>query len=344
MITKKSFGKVDQTEATLYTITDGPYSVSVTDYGATLVSLICPDCQGKPTDIVLGYDDASIYADSDGYLGATVGRFANRIKDGKFTLNNKEYTVAVNNGKNHLHGGIVGFDAKFYSVAETDNSLTFYAVSEDMEEGYPGKLDFSVTYTLKNGELTLDYTAVSDKDTIINLTNHSYFNLNGNGNDKIYNHFLKICADRFCRNDDGNLPTGEMVEVFGTDMDLRKFKLLKDVLNSAYPDIKNTNGIDHNFIYTDKSVNNELHLCAEAKSEKTGITLSCFTTLPGVQLYTANGLEHKNGKGGAVYGKQDAFCLETQNFPDAINKPNFPSPILKAGEKYQTKTVYKMSV
>lgn len=340
MITKKPFGVYNENKVTLYTITDDKYSVSITDFGATVVSFICPDKNGNAVDIVLGHDDVSDYAQLNGYLGATVGRFANRIKNGEFTLNGNRYTLFVNDGPNTLHGGKNSFSNKMYNVKENGNSLTFSAKSPDMEEGFPGNLDFSVTFTLKNGELKIDYFAVSDKDTVINLTNHSYFNLNGGGD--IYDTEIKLNADMFCRNDEHNLPTGELISVDGTDMDLRNFRRFGDILNSDYPDIKNTNGIDHNFVYNDKSVNNPLHICAEAKSQETGIHLICLTTLPGVQLYTANMLQDETGKNGAVYGKHNAFCLETQNFPDAINKPNFPSPILKANEEYKTTTVYKI--
>lgn len=341
MITKKPFGIYNGQQTTLYTIKDGDYSVSVCDFGATIISFVCPDKDGNPTDIVLGHDDVKDYAPLKGYLGATVGRFANRIKNGKFTLNGQQYQLFVNDGPNALHGGKNNFSNKIYNVTENGNSLKFSAVSPDMEEGFPGRLEFSVTFTLTNGELRLDYKAISDKDTIINLTNHSYFNLNGGGD--IYDTYIKVNADGFCRNDSGNLPTGEIVDVSGTDMDLREYRRFGDFLNSSYPDIKSTGGVDHNFVYSDKSVDNPLHLCAEAKSVKTGIKLSCLTTLPGVQLYTANGLNDKTGKNGAVYGKHYAFCLETQNFPDSVNKPNFPSPILKKGEEYKTTTIYKIT-
>lgn len=342
MITKTHFGKINNIDTYLYTIIDGNYSVSITDFGAAVVSFKCPDKFSNTTDIVLGYDNAEGYSKLNGYLGATVGRFANRIKNGEFTLNGKKYTLLKNDGQNSLHGGKNCFSNKMFSVSENGNSLKFSALSEDLEEGFPGKLDFSVTFTLNSGKLIIDYYAISDKDTIINITNHSYFNLNGKGN--IYDTFIKINADRFCRNDSSCLPTGEKVYVENTDMDLRSFKKLGDVLNSDYPDIKNTGGIDHNFIYTDEKVFNELHLCAESYSEKSGIKLACFTTLPGVQLYTANSLNEPNGKGGSSYSKHEAFCLETQNFPDAINQPSFPSPILKSGEEYKTTTVYQIDI
>ena len=208
-----------------------------------------------------------------------------------------------------------------------------------MEEGYPGKVEFSVKFTLIDTKLIIDYSAKTDKDTIINLTNHSYFSLDNSGN--IYDTYIKINADSYCKTDEQSIPTGELKSLDNTDMDLRSFVKFGDIINSSYSDIAFTGGIDHSYVLSDK-LQNDLTLFAEAKSEHSGLHLLCYTTLPGVQLYTSNGLDEKNGKCGAVYKKHSAFCLETQNYPDAINHPNFPSPILKPNEEYKTTTVYQV--
>lgn len=341
MITKKPFGKYSEKETTIFTITDGDYSVSITDFGATIVSFKCPDKSGNITDIVLGYDSVHGYAPLNGFLGATVGRLANRLGNGEFELNGTKYSVNKNVYPNSLHGGTSNFSNKIYNVTENENSLTFSAKSIDNEEGYPGNLEFSVTFTLKDKKLTIDYSATCDKDTIINLTNHSYFNLEGAGT--IDNTYIKVNADSYCKTDEQSIPTGELTPVDNTDMDLRNFVKFGDIFKSNYCDIAFTGGIDHNYVLSNK-LHNDLTLCAEAKSNTTGIHLLCYTTLPGVQVYTANFLQDKNGKNNTEYKKHYAFCLETQNYPDAIHHSNFPSPILKAGEQYKTTTVYQIEI
>lgn len=335
-ISKRLFGAMPcGKEIYCWTITDGDMSAEIIDYGATLRSLIVPDKNGKPTDVVLGYDTVEEYMKNDGYIGATVGRFANRIRVGKFILNGKEYTVACNDGPNHLHGGIEGYDKRVWDIKDEDGVLACYLTSPDGDEGYPGTLKIKVTYAIKNGGLEIHYDAVSDKDTIFNPTNHAYFNLDGEG--KINDQYLKINADYFTPNDADCLPTGELKAVEGTSMDFKDFHTIAERADmDEY--VKPYGGYDVNFVLNGKEP------ACEVYSDKNGIVMTVETTEPGVQLYTGNGTSDRKGKGGAEYGWRSAFCLETQHYPDCINHPEWPSCVLKAGEKFDSTTVYKFSV
>ncbi len=334
-ITKKLFGKMpDGREVYCWTITEGDMSADIIEYGATLRSLIVPDKDGKATDVVLGYDTLEEYMTNDGYIGATVGRFANRIRVGKFQLNGKEYTVACNDGPNHLHGGIEGYDKRVWDIKDEDGALACYLVSPDGDEGYPGTLEIKVTYEIKDGGLSIRYEAASDKDTIFNPTNHAYFNLDGEG--KVNEQYLMINSDEFTPNDADCLPTGEILSVKGTSMDFNEFHTIieRDAMDEY---VKPYGGYDVNFILNGKTP------ACEVYSEKNGVVMQVLTTEPAVQLYTGNGTSDRKGKGGAEYGWRSGFCLETQHYPDCINHPEWPSCVLKAGEKFDSTTIYKFT-
>ena len=335
-ISKKLFGKMPSgQDVYCWTITDGDMSADIIEYGATLRSLIVPDKNGKATDVVLGYDTVEEYMTNDGYIGATVGRFANRIRVGKFSLNGKEYSLACNDGPNHLHGGNLGYDKIVWDIKEENGELACYLTSPDGDEGYPGTLEMKVTYALKDGGLSIHYEATSDKDTIFNPTNHSYFNLDGEG--KINDQYLLINADEFTPNDADCLPTGEVLSVKGTSMDFNEFHTIAERADmDEY--VKPYGGYDVNFLLNGKSP------ACEVYSDKNGIVMQVETTEPGVQLYTGNGTSDRNGKNGAKYGWRSAFCLETQHYPDCINHPEWPSCVLKAGEKFDSTTVYKFKI
>ncbi len=345
MISVRSFGKTNEgLEAQLFILDNGNMSVYITDFGGHIVAINVPDKDGVMTDVVLGADNVQAYAGNIDYMGATIGRFANRIEGGKFELNGKEYTLAINNGPNHLHGGIDGFNHKMFDAFVDGETLKLSYLSPDGEEGYPGNLNFSVAFTLReDNTLDIEYNAESDADTVINFTNHTYFNLNGALSEKnIYNHYLMINAEAFCRGDKDCLADGTIVSVRNTDMDFRKMALLGDRINSDYEDIAITDGIDHNFVL--KMSRGEYTKAAELFCKETGIKLQCYTDQPGIQIYTGNVTDYKGGKCGCYYGKHSAICLETQTFPNSTSFSYFPSPVLKAGENFYSKTSYKFSV
>lgn len=346
MVTKSSFGKTAKGwDATLFTIKNEKATVSVSDFGATLVDFIVPDKNGVMTDINLGYDNAYIYdTDRSTYFGGTVGRFANRIKGGKFTLNGKEYTLARNNnGKNCLHGGIDGFNFYMYDVEVGENYVAFSRISPDGEEGFPGNLKFTVKYTLEDTALSIEYFAESDADTVIGFTNHSYFNLNGSTSGKdVLNHTLFVNADAYGVVDDDALFTGLIRPVENTVFDFRKPALLRDRLLSGDPDIKHSNdGVDN--FFPCRAALGEMYLNSSVHCIDNGITLDCYTDQIGVQVYTAAFVD-TTGKRGTYHGKYAGICLETGNYADAPNIPYVHSPILRAGDKHYTKTVYVASV
>lgn len=349
-ITTRPFGKLqDGTEITLYTMTNASgASVSVTNYGGIIQAIRVPDRDGKLDNVVLGYDSIEGYIPVNGYLGALIGRVGNRIARGHFVLNGVEYDVAKNDGRNHLHGGNVGFNDKIWDVTTLEgiceDNLMLKLVSPDGEENYPGTLRVMVTYTFTDdGELVIHYEAVSDKDTLCNLTNHSYFNLSGQGNDKIYDHTLEINADTFTVTDSESIPTGEARDVAGTPFDLREPVRLGDRLDMTDSDEQMTfgKGFDHNFNLNDEG----LRFAAEATDPKSGRTMTVFTDQSAVQLYTSNMLtQTKTGSCGRSFTPRDGFCLETQAAPDSINQPSFPEDtILRAGEKYETYTIFQFS-
>lgn len=312
--------------------------VVVTNYGCTIVKVLMKDKNGNIDDVVLGYDDVKTYGEVDAYLGALVGRIANRIKVGKFTLNDEEYTLAVNNGPNHLHGGIKGFSYQVFDYeVKDDNTVEFHYISKDGEEGYPGTLDFKAIYTLEADTLNIRYLATTDKDTIINITNHSYFNLSGK-KENIYNHKLTLKCNQFACIDNDGLPTGEFRNVEGTPFDFNEGALIGDKIELEYDQLTAGNGFDHPFIFC------ALKDQAILEHEESGRRLTVSTTLPGAQIYTANFLDGRLGKYGQHYYKRDAVCIETQNLPDAIHIEEKPTTILKKGQVYDETTSYKFEV
>ncbi|HIT31720.1 MAG TPA: galactose mutarotase [Candidatus Enterenecus stercoripullorum] len=321
---------------------NGVLRCEILTFGATLRVLEAPDRAGNRVDVVLGYDDLESYLRRDGYLGAAVGRCANRIANGRFTLNGKEYVLAVNNGPNHLHGGRVGFSHRAWQVEELEGDravLTLF--SPDGEEGYPGNLNVRATYRLDGPALELKYEARSDQDTPCNLTNHSYFNLAGQGSGPVLDQEIQIFAQSYTPTDDVSIPLGRVEPVEGTPMDLRRPTPIGARIDDDFSQLHQAGGYDHNYVVDGPA--GTLRPAAWARSGSTGIIMETRTTLPGVQLYTANGLGERPGKGGAAYGPRHAFCLETQFFPDSPNQPQFPSCILKAGSGYEQVTRYRFS-
>ena len=307
-------------------------SAVILSYGAALQSLTVPNAHGGFTDVVLGYDSAEEYERNDSFLGATIGRFANRIGGASFSLGGKTYVLAKNDGLNHLHGGIRGFDKQLWTLEAAENSVVCTRISPDGEEGYPGTLNVRVCYTLdEKNTLTVSYDAVSDKDTLVNLTNHSYFNLSGKGD--VLRHELRLNAERFLENDGGCLPTGTILSVENTAFDFQESKAIGRDLFAPEEQLKRGKGYDHNFILS--GTHAARLLCSE-----TGICMDVITDLPGVQLYTSNCLTSRRGKGGAEIGKFSGVCLETQLFPNAMNCWGFPSPVLRAGVSLHTETKY----
>lgn len=342
--------EIDGKKTKLYTIKNSNgIEVTFCNYGQRLVSLVVPDKNGKKADVVLGFNSLQEYIDADEpYFGATVGRYGNRIKKGKFMLNNKTYTLAINNGENHLHGGKKGFNSVVWDAIQTvDNQVVFYRVSKDMEEGYPGNLDVTVHYKItEENELVIKYKAKTDKPTVINLTHHSFFNLAGEGNGTINNHLLQINADGFTPVDKTLIPTGKIADVKNTPFNFLEEKPIGKDLKVDDEQLKFGLGYDHNFVLN-KSPKDELGYVFAAKviEPTSGRTMEIFTDEPGLQFYGGNFLNGKAiGKSGKPYIFRGAFCLETQHFPDSPNQPNFPSTTLDAGEIYTSTCIYKFGV
>ncbi len=343
-ITVRSFGCLpDGREAMLYTITNGQgASVSLTNYGASVMAILVPDQEGKLRDVALGSDSVEVLASQGGCLGAVPGRHANRIGKGRFVLNGKEYQLSCNNGENHLHGGPGGFHKQLWSGSVQGDKVVFSRLSPDGEEGYPGNLLASVAYSLdEENQLLMEYHALCDQDTVLNLTNHAYFNLNGHDSGDIYSQELKLYSQRFTENDKGCLTTGRILPVEGTAMDFREWKAFGKEINGDDVNVRNVGGYDHNFVLEQEG---DFALCAEAYSPDSGIHMSVYSTQPGVQLYTGNSMAGMKGKGGVSYIKHGAFCLETQHWPNATSYEHFPSVILRAGEHYEHMTAYAFSV
>lgn len=349
-MTKQPFGKTaDGKNVEIYTLTNARgVEAKIITYGGIVVSLKVPDNKGQPGDVVLGFDDLTSYEKKNPFFGALTGRYGNRIAKGRFTLNGTEYKLAVNNGENHLHGGIKGFDKQIWKAKPITVSrgagLELTYVSKDGEEGYPGKLSVRVTYTLASDDsLRIDYLATTDKDTVVNLTNHSYFNLAGPGNGDILNHQVLISADKVTVVPDaGMIPTGELRNVKGTPLDFTTMMAIGARIEADDEQLKFGKGYDHNYVFThwDKTLRQQ----ATVYEPTTGRVMELFTTEPGVQLYTGNFLAGPlTGKDGKVYQPRSGFCLETQHFPDSPNKPNFPTTTLKKGETYKTTTLYRFS-
>lgn len=344
-IVKTPFGKTaDGVAVDLYTITNpSGASVAISTYGGTVQALNVKDRAGKLGDVVLGFETLDGYLGEHPYFGALIGRYGNRIADGKFNLNGKTHTLAINNGPNALHGGLKGFNRQVWKAAEGgDHALELTYVSKDGEEGYPGTLTATVRYTFTpENELRIDYTATTTADTVANLTNHSYFNLAG-AQDNLQ-HQVEIYADRFTPVDAGLIPTGELRPVKGTPFDFTTPHLVGARIDADDQQIKRGGGYDHNFVFTKHD--GELNLVAKVSEASSGRLMEVLTTEPGVQFYTGNFLDGKlTGKGGKVYGRRAALCLETQHFPDSPNKPQFPTTVIKAGETRKSTTVYRFGV
>ncbi|MED5386077.1 MAG: aldose epimerase family protein [Pseudomonadota bacterium] len=346
-----SFGTLnDGRDVQLFTLENarGTY-VEIINLGGIIVSLHTADDSGNMTDITTGFDNPEQYISGSGYMGAIVGRYANRIANGNFSIDGNQYTLAKNNGDNAIHGGLIGFDKKlWHAVPESKNSeaiLSLTLVSPDGEEGYPGNLTAKVTYTLNdNNQLIIDYSATTDKATIINLTQHAYFNLNGHGAGSIVDHEVMINAGQYTLIDNESIPTGELASVEGTPLDFRTAKTIGVDINSSHEQIRFGSGFDHNFIIS-HATEGDLTLAASVLSPSSGRTLKVFTDQPGMQFYTGNFLNGTLiGKEGAVYARRNAFCLETQHYPDSPNNPGFPSTILRPRERYTTRTIFEFDV
>ncbi|OPX44106.1 aldose 1-epimerase precursor [Ruminiclostridium hungatei] len=351
-ITRKFFGTLpDGTQADLFTLTNlKNVSVDITNFGGIIVAVSVPDKSGNMDDVTLGYDSLDKYLENPAYLGAVIGRHANRIEDASFELNGKVYELVKNDGENHLHGGITGFHNVVWK-AETIagngcEKLVLTHTSPDGEENYPGNLDVRVEYSLTgDNELVIDYSAVTDKDTVINLTNHAYFNLGGHSSGDALKHQLYINADSFTPVDDECIPTGEIRSVKGTVMDFTTLKYFAEGISSEDIQIVNGSGYDHNWVLNTKG--NLKGVAAELYHPQSGRLMQVFTTKPGVQFYSGNHLSKEEdiiGKGDTVYCKRSGLCLETQYFPNAMKHKHFPSPVLKAGDKYRHTTIYKFGI
>jgi aldose 1-epimerase len=346
-ITKKEYGKTEAGKTVHeYTLENrNGLRVKMITYGATVTSVETPDKNGKLANITLGFDKLAGYLQRHPYFGSTVGRYGNRIAKGKFKLDGKEYTLATNNGPNHLHGGKVGFDAVVWEAVEakTDDSVgvKFYYLSPAGEEGYPGNLKTSVTYSLTDAnELKIDYAATTDKATVVNLTNHCYWNLGGAGSGDILKHQLMIAADKWIPTDDTSIPTGELAPVKGTAMDFTTAHAIGDKIDELKKPPHTTKGYDHCYVLRGQT--GKLELAAKVKDPTSGRVMEIFTTEPGIQLYCGNFLD--GSAGGNGYKQHEAFCLETQHYPDSPNQPSFPTTTLKPGETFRSQTVHKFSV
>jgi aldose 1-epimerase len=345
---KESFGKTpDGKKVELYTLTNSNgVEARIITYGGIVVSLKVPDRNGRLEDVVLGFDSLEDYVKKNPFFGTITGRYANRIAKGRFTLNGVEYKLAVNNGENHLHGGLKGFDKVIWKArprqAMNGVGLELTYRSRDGEEGYPGNLSVTVTYLLtNNNELRIDYSATTDKDTVINLTNHSYFNLAGAGNGDILKHEVIINADQVTPVDAGMIPTGQLALVKGTPLDFTVSHAIGERIDSDNEQIVLGKGYDHNFVFS--NYDGSLRQQVTVYEPSTGRVMQVLTTEPAVQLYTGNFLNNLTGKGGRTYLRRYGFCLETQHYPDSPNKPDFPSVVLKPGATFKSTTMYRFS-
>ena len=344
-VTKSSFGKLaDGTAVDLYTLKSSSVEVGLITYGARIVSIKTADRAGKVADVALGYSSIDGYvADTKTYVGSVVGRYGNRIAAGKFSLDGKQYTIPLNNGANTLHGGTTGFDKKVWAAKEIPAGVEFTVVSPDGDMGYPGALTAHVKYTLVGDALHIDYTATTDKDTVLNLTNHAYFNLSGESSGLILGEDMMIPADHYTPVDSGLIPTGELAPVAGTPFDFRKSTEIGKRINDDNAQLKLGGGYDHNWVLNGKM--GELHLAARVYDPATGRVLTVTTTEPGVQFYSGNSIPGTyQGKGGVVYVKNAGFCLETQHFPDSPNHPAFPTTVLKPGHTMHSTTIFAFTV
>jgi aldose 1-epimerase len=347
---KRPFGKTSNgSEVELYLLKNSrDVEIEITNYGGIVVSLRVPDRRGEMADVVLGYDDLASYGKDKWHFGAIIGRYANRIADGKFRLNGQEYTLARNNGSNHLHGGVLGFEKVVWDAREDSavpgRRLILEYVSEDGEEGYPGKLAVRVEYSLTDeNEFRIKHTATTDKDTVVNLTNHSYFNLKGAAEGDILLHQLQLNADQFTPVNENLIPTGELRHVNRTPFDFTQPETIGARIYQNDSQLKFGRGYDHNWVLN-MGMDGGLSLAATLYEPQSGRRMEIFTTEPGIQFYSGNFLDGTmRGKAGTAYGQHSGLCLETQHFPDSPNQANFPSTVLKAGERYESTTILKFS-
>ena len=342
VITKKDWGEVGGKKVYLFTLeNDNGTIVTITNYGGTVTSFVTPDKNGNKSSIIVGFNSLLPYLQQPPYFGALIGRYGNRIGDAKFSLEGTTYKLAANNGKNHLHGGIKGFDKVVWDATvpnDSISSLTLKYINKDGEEGYPGNLNVTVIYTLTNDdELKIEYNAETDKATPVNLTNHSYFNLSGDVSNTILNHRLMIDADNYTPVDSTLIPIGEIKSVKESPFDFTSAKIIGRDIDSV------KGGYDHNWVLNKKDTS--LQKVAVLSDSLSGRSLEVYTTQPGIQFYTGNFLDGKFiNRDGKPLKQHTALCLETQHFPDSPNKPNFPSTILQPGEKYHTVTIYKVTL
>ena len=345
-VQRADFGKTrDGVAVSIFTLTNkNGLEARIATYGGVLVSLKTPDRQGAMADVVLGFDSLDGYLERSPYFGALIGRYGNRIAKARFVLNGAEYRLAKNNGENSLHGGARGFDKRVWIPRETpDGALELSYLSPDGEDGYPGNLKVTVTYRLTDAnELKIDYSATTDKDTVVNLTNHSYFNLKGAGSGDVLDHRVTLNADRFTPIDAGLIPTGELAPVAGTPFDFRHPAAIGARIAQDDPQLKLGKGYDHNWVLN--RGNDALTLAARVEEPASGRVLEVRTTEPAIQFYSGNFLDGSvRGKGGKAYGLRSGFCLETQHYPDSPNQPQFPSTVLKAGQTFHSTTVFRFS-
>lgn len=340
-VSKQAFGHTsDGTAVDLYTLADGKVEARIMTYGGIIVSLRTPDRNGKLDDVVLGYDSVDKYIAQTPYFGAIIGRYANRIAHGSFQLDGKTYSIPKNNGDNALHGGTRGFDKVVWTARQIKDGVELGYVSKDGDQGFPGTLTTTVRYTLDGSALRIEYSASTDKDTVLNLTNHSYFNLAGQGKGDVLGHVVKIDASRFTPADAAQIPTGELKPVEGTPFDFRMPHAIGERIDADDVQLHIGGGYDHNFVLDHAP--GELAQAAEVYEPTTGRILRVLTTEPGVQLYTGNNLDGSiTGKEGRVYKRRFAFCLETQHFPDSPNHANFPSTELEPGQGFHSVTVFQ---
>jgi aldose 1-epimerase len=347
-VKSQTFGKMpDGTPVELFTLSDGFLEARIINYGGIVLSLKTPDRNGKPGDVVLGFDTLDEYladnnSPSTGFFGALIGRYANRIASGSFLLDGKRYSLPLNNGAHSLHGGPHGFHNVVWNAKPIANGVELTHLSKDGETGYPGNLTTAVRYSVARSELRIEYSATTDKNTVVNLTNHSYFNLAGNGRANILVHELALHAARFTPVDAGLIPTGELKNVAGTPFDFQKAQAIGARIDADDEQLRRGQGYDHNWVLD--HADGELHEAAEVYEPTSGRVMRVWTTEPGIQLYSGNFLGRGViGKGGVAYVSRAAFCLETQHFPDSPNQPQFPSTELEPGQRYQTTTVFQFS-
>jgi aldose 1-epimerase len=347
-VTREDAGALpDGTPVERWVLRDGTVTVAVLDHGATLQRIVAPDRDGRAGDVVLGFDDPAAYVEDQPYFGAVIGRYANRIAEGRFPLNGRVYQVARNHHGHHLHGGGRGFDKRAWSGQAVPNGVRLSLTSPDGEEGYPGRLDVTVTYTLVGGDLTLVYTATNTEpdgglDTIVNLTNHVYFNLAGHGAGSVGEHRVRVPGDRFVPGDADLIPTGDLADVTGTPMDLRAGPTFAAGWDADDEQIRNAGGYDHSWL-TVGARPDEPVLAARVVEPVTGRTLEVFTDQPAVHVYSGNMMTHlPGGKGGCSYDHRGGFCLETHHLPDSPNHPAFPSTTLAAGRTFRTTTTFRL--